>query len=64
MLSKYLANSLGSSDIYSDFNVGTSSNLDFRSNYSFTSFEDLKQSDLCLIIGSDLRSESPTLNLL
>ena len=64
MLSKYLANSLGSSDIYSDFNIGTSSNLDFRSNYSFTSFEDLKQSDLCIIIGSDLRSESPTLNLL
>jgi len=64
MLSKYLANHLGSSDIYSDFNIGTSSNLDFRSNYSFTSFEGLKESDLCLIIGSDLRSESPTLNLL
>jgi NADH dehydrogenase/NADH:ubiquinone oxidoreductase subunit G len=64
ILSKYLANYLGSSDVYSDYNVGTSSNLDFRSNYSVTSFEELKNSDLCLIIGSDLRSESPTLNLM
>jgi len=64
MLSKYLANSLGSSDIYSDFNTGTSANLDFRSNYSFSSFEELKKADLCLIIGADLRSESPTLNLM
>ena len=64
MLSKYLGNLLGSSDIYSDFNCIVSSSLDSRTNYSFNSLEDLKKSDLCLIIGSDLRTESSTLNLL
>merc|ERR1712032_914228 len=36
---------------------------DLRSNYSFTSLDSLKKSDLCIVIGSDLRSECPTLNL-
>jgi len=64
ILSKYLGNVLGSSDIYSDFNCRVSTSLDSRTNYSFNSLEGLKNSDLCLVIGSDLRSESPTLNLL
>ena len=63
ILSKYLGNKLGSSDIYSDFNCHFSGDLDFRSNYSFNSFESLKNCDLCLIIGSDLRSEASSLNL-
>jgi NADH dehydrogenase/NADH:ubiquinone oxidoreductase subunit G len=53
-----------SSDIYSDYNCGGYTDVDFRANYSFSSFEDLKTSDVCLIIGSDLRSECPNLNLL
>merc|ERR1711981_1417784 len=64
MLSKHLGNMLGSSDIYSDLNCNTCSDLDSRSNYTFSSFDELKESDLCLIIGSDVRSECPTLNLL
>ena len=64
ILSKYLGNHLGTSDIYSDYSIRNSHDSDFRSNYSFTSFESLNQSDLCIILGSDLRSESPTLNLL
>ena len=64
MLSKYFSNLLGSSDIYSDYNCGGCTDVDFRANYSFSSFEDLKTSDVCLIIGSDLRSECPNLNLL
>jgi len=64
MLSKYLGNYLGSSDIYSDFKLNVSSNIDSRSNYSFTSFRMLDKSDLCLLVGADLRSEASTLNLL
>ena len=64
LLSKYLGNLLGSSDIYSDLNCNISTDLDSRSNYTFSSFDDLIKSDFCLIIGSDLRSECPTLNLL
>ena len=63
LLSKYLCNNLGSSDIYSDINYVSSGNLDSRSDYSFTSLDSLKKSDLCIVIGSDLRSECPTLNL-
>ena len=63
LLSKYLCNNLGSSDIYSDINCVSSGNLDSRSDYSFTSLDSLKKSDLCIVIGSDLRSECPTLNL-
>ena len=62
--SKYLSNLLGSSDVYSDFNCGTSSDLSFRSDYSFNSRMDLSKSDLCIVLGSDLRSESSNLNLL
>ena len=63
VLSKYLGNLIGSSDIYSDFNCEFSGNLDFRSNYSFNSFESLENCDFCLIIGADLRSEASSLNL-
>ena len=63
MYSKYLANFLGSSDVYSDFNCSTSSDLTFRSDYSFNSRSDLSKSDLCLVLGSDLRSEASNLNL-
>jgi NADH-quinone oxidoreductase chain G len=63
LLSKHLVNKLGSSDIYSDINCRASGNLDSRSDYSFTSIDSLKKSDLCIVIGSDLRSECPTLNL-
>jgi NADH dehydrogenase/NADH:ubiquinone oxidoreductase subunit G len=63
ILSNYLGNKLGSSDIYSDFNCSSPSNLDFRSNYSFSSLESLTSCDYCLIVGSDLRSELPSLNL-
>ena len=62
--SKYLCNFLGSSDVYSDFNCGTSADLSFRSDYSFNSRGDLSKSDLCLVLGSNLRIESPNLNLL
>ena len=61
--SKYLSNLLGSSDVYSDFNCSTSLDLAFRSNYSFNSRVDLSNSDLCLVLGSDLRTEAPNLNL-
>ena len=64
MLSKYLGNYLGSSDIYSDFKLNVSSSIDSRSNYSFTSCQALEQSDFCLLLGVDLRSEASTLNLL
>jgi len=64
ILSKYLCNLTGSSDIYTDYNCGGCTDVDFRSSYSFSSFEDLKTSDVCIIIGSDLRSECPNLNLL
>merc|ERR1712072_1286719 len=64
MLSKYLGNILGSSDIYCDLNCNSCSDLDSRSNYTFTSLDALTKSDFCLIIGSDVRSEFPTLNLL
>jgi len=63
-LSKHLGNKLGSSNIYSDINCAAFYNLDVRSNYSFSSTDTLKNSDLCIVIGSDLRSECPTLNLL
>jgi NADH dehydrogenase/NADH:ubiquinone oxidoreductase subunit G len=63
ILSNRLGNKLGSSDIYSDFNCPSPSNLDFRSNYSFSSLESLTSCDYCLIVGSDLRSELPSLNL-
>lgn len=63
ILSKHLGNIVGSSDIYSDFNCEFSGSLDFRSNYSFNSFESLEKCDLCLILGSDLRSEASSLNL-
>merc|ERR1712187_884959 len=63
ILSKKLGNLLGSSEVYSDFNCKFSGNLDFRPNYSFNSFESLKNCDFCLIIGSDLRSEASSLNL-
>ena len=63
LMSKYLGNQLGSSDIYSDINCVTTNNFDIRSNYAFVSISSLKQSDLCIVIGSDLRSECPTLNL-
>jgi NADH-quinone oxidoreductase subunit G len=64
MYSKYLANFLGSSDVYSDFNCSTSSDLTFRSDYSFNSRSDLSKSDLCLVLGSDVRSEASNLNLI
>lgn len=64
MLSKYLGNLLGSSDIYSDHKCEASSSLDLRTNYSFTCFGDLKKADVCLVIGCDIRSEASTLNLL
>ena len=63
LFSKYLCNLLGFSDLYCEINAGTSSTLDFRSDYSFSSFSSLKQSDVCLIIGSDIRSECASLNL-
>ena len=64
LLSKHLGNLSGSSDIFSDYSCNSFSNLDLRSNYSFNCLNKLQKADLCLIIGSDLRSESPNLNLL
>merc|ERR1711959_322026 len=63
IFSKYLCNSLGFSDIYCEDNAGVSSNLDCRSNYSFSSFLNLKEIDVCLLIGSDIRNEASVLNL-
>ena len=64
MLSKYLCNLTGSSDLYTDNNCSSCFESDFRSNYAFGSFEDLKNSDVCLIIGANLRTECSNLNLL
>jgi len=64
MLSKHLCNLIGSSDLYTDIDCSSSFDSDFRSNYAFSSFKDLQKSDVCLIIGSNLRTECPNLNLL
>ena len=64
IFSKHFCNLLGTSDLYCEFNSGTLSSSDFRQSYSFSSLSDLKEADICLLIGCDIRSESPTLNLL
>ena len=59
---KYFLNLLGSSSIYSEFSGST--NPDFRSNYLFnSSLKGIEEADVCLIIGSDTRLESPLLDL-
>jgi len=64
MLSKHLCNLTGSSDLYTDVNCSSCFDYDFRSNYAFGSFEDLQNSDVCLIVGCNLRTECSNLNLL
>jgi len=61
---KMFCNSLGSSNIYSDYNTKTPKNIDFRSNYTFnTTLAGIEESDVCLVIGADIRTESALLNL-
>jgi NADH-quinone oxidoreductase chain G len=60
----YLCNTLGTSDVYLDGKSRNLGKLDFRSSYSFnTGISGIENADVCLLIGSDPRTEAALLNL-